>query len=245
MGDDWTAPLPVRRLRRSDDATLDDGQWPATLAPIAHVLHHGLDLAQATIVVGENGTGKSTFVEAVATAYGLSPEGGSTGARHSTRVTESSLGQSISLVRGAGASRWGYFLRAETMHGLFTYLEDNPSPRAETRFHELSHGESFLAMLNSRRFDGDGFFVMDEPEAGLSFNAQLALVGALIQLVSQPGVQVLIATHSPVVASLPGATILEFDEDGIHERAWEDLDVVEHHRRFLEAPERYLRHLRY
>ena len=55
--------------------------------------------------------------------------------------------------------------------------------------------------------------------------------------------QVLLATHSPVVASLPGATILEFDDEGVHERAWDDLDVVEHHRRFLEAPGRYLRHV--
>src|SRR6478735_5911162 len=223
MGDDWTAPLPVRRVRRSTDATLTATQWPATLAPIAHVIDGGLDLAPATIVVGENGTGKSTFVEAVAVAYGLAPEGGSTGALHATRPTESLLSQSISLEWGAGASRWGYFLRAETMHGLFTYLEDNPSRRPEPRFHEVSHGESFLAMLNSDRFTGEGFFVMDEPEAGLSFHAQLALV----------------------VASLPGALILEFDEDGIHERAWDDLDVVDHHRRFLEAPERYLRHLRY
>ncbi|HET8594757.1 MAG TPA: AAA family ATPase [Intrasporangium sp.] len=245
MGDDWNAPLPVRRVVRSTAATLTAEQWPATLAPIAEIFERGLDLGQATIVVGENGTGKSTFVEAVAMAYGLSPEGGSTGADHFTRPTESPLSESISLVRGAGASRWGYFLRAETMHGLFTYLEQNPPARGETAFHELSHGESFIAILNSNRFTGEGLFVMDEPEAGLSFTAQLALVGALIQLVSQPGVQVLIATHSPVVASLPGATILEFDAEGVHERAWEDLDVVEHHRRFLEAPERYLRHLRY
>ena len=112
-------PRPVRRVVRSRDATLSGQQWPATLAPIAHVLERGLDLAQSTVVVGENGTGKSTFVEAVATAYGLSPEGGSTGAQHSTRPTESPLRESISLVRGPGASRWGYFLRAETMHGLF------------------------------------------------------------------------------------------------------------------------------
>ncbi len=230
---------------RSRHATLTSQQWPATLAPIAHALERGLDLAQATVVVGENGTGKSTFVEAVAMAYGLSGEGGSTGARHSTRPTESPLGESISLVRGPGASRWGHFVRAETMHGLFTYLEQNPSPRGETRVHELSHGESFIAMLNSNRFTGEGFFVMDEPEAGLSFTAQLALVGALIQLVSQPGVQVLVATHSPIVASLPGARILEFDAEGLHHRAWDDLDVVEHYRRFLHAPERYLRHLRY
>lgn len=136
---------------RSRDATLTSQQWPATLAPIAHALERGLDLAQATVVVGENGTGKSTFVEAVAMAYGLSGEGGSTGARHSTRPTESPLGESISRVRGPGASRWGHFVRAGTMHGLFTYLEQNPSPRGETRFHELSHGESFIAMLNSNR----------------------------------------------------------------------------------------------
>ena len=99
-------------------------------------------------------------------------------------------------------------------------------------------------MLNSDRFTGEGFFVMDEPEAGLSFTAQLALIGALIQLVSRPGVQVLIATHSPIVASIPGASILEFDAEGVHQRAWDHLDIVEHYRRFLEAPERYLRHLR-
>ncbi|WP_240978120.1 AAA family ATPase [Knoellia koreensis] len=98
-------------------------------------------------------------------------------------------------------------------------------------------------MLRTRRFAGDGFFVMDEPEAGLSFTAQLALVGALIEALSEPGRQVLIATHSPVVASLPGATILQLDDTGIHEVAWDDLDVVDHYRRFLDGPGRYLRHL--
>ena len=92
VGDDWMTPRPVRRVVRSRDATLSGQQWPATLAPIAHVLERGLDLAQSTVVVGENGTGKSTFVEAVATAYGLSPEGGSTGAQHSTRPTDVSDG---------------------------------------------------------------------------------------------------------------------------------------------------------
>ena len=242
---DEAASLPLRRVVRSREAALTAQQWPATFVPIGQILERGLDLAQATVIVGDNGTGKSTFVEAVATAYGLSAEGGSTGAQHSTRPTESALAESISLWRGAGASRWGYFLRAETMHGLFTYLEEHPSPSVETRFHELSHGESFIAMLNSNRFNGPGFFVMDEPEAGLSFTAQLALVGSLIQLVSQPGVQVLIATHSPIVAALPGATILEFDAEGVHERAWDDLDIVDHYRRFLGAPEQYLRHLRY
>lgn len=244
MPADWMTPLPVRRVVQARDSDLTPATWPATLAPVAQVLRDGLDLGPATVLVGENGTGKSTLVEAIAIAYGLSAEGGSTGARHSTRATESDLSEHLLLIRGAGASRWGYFLRAETMHGLFTYLEDNPAARPEPEFHRFSHGESFLAMLNSDRFAGDGFFVMDEPEAGLSFTAQLALVGALSDMVADGRTQVLIATHSPVLATLPGARILELDEDGLHERPWEDLAVVDHYRRFLDAPERYLRHLR-
>lgn len=234
------SPLPVRQVVRARDSELPLTTWPATLAPVAQVLTDGLDLGPATVLVGENGTGKSTLVEAIAIAYGLSAEGGSTGAMHSTRRTESDLAEHLSLIRGAGASRWGYFLRAETMHGLFTYLQDT----LQQDFHRFSHGESFLQMINSRRFADAGFFVMDEPEAGLSFTAQLALVGALSDMVADGRTQVLIATHSPVLSTLPGARILELDEDGLHERAWEDLDVVDHYRRFLDAPERYLRHLR-
>lgn len=238
------AALPVERVERSLDASLSESDWPATLPPIRRILDAGLDLGPATVIVGENGTGKSTFVEAVAVAFGLSPEGGSTGARHTTRASESPLSGDLSLRRGLAAARWGYFLRAETMHGLFTYLEDNPSLAAgEPVFHELSHGESFLAMLRSRRFATDGLFVMDEPEAGLSFMAQLTLLGDLLALVAEPGSQLIVATHSPIVASLPGATILEFDDEGLHERDWEDLAVVAHYRRFLDGPERYLRHL--
>jgi predicted ATPase len=239
---DWTVPLPVRRVEASPYAALPGGQWPLTIPAVAQLLRDGLDLAPATILVGENGSGKSTIVEAVAMAFGLSGEGGSVNARHATRASESPLHEALRLVRGAGASRWGYFLRAETMHGHFTYLEDVRGPHDPT-FHELSHGESFLEMLRTRRFEGEGFFVMDEPEAGLSFSAQLALVGTLAQLAGQRGTQVLVATHSPILTSLPGARILELDDEGFHERDWEDLDVVDHYRRFLEAPGRYLRHL--
>jgi predicted ATPase len=238
-------PLPVRRVARREGATLSVETWPATLAPVAQLLRDGLDLARATILVGENGTGKSTIVEGIAMAYGMNAEGGSTGARNRTWESESALHDSIMVERGAGASRWGYFMRAETMHGLFTYLDGS---RAESRtldpeFHRLSHGESFLSMLSTSRFTGAGFFVMDEPEAGLSFTAQLTLIGALADLAGRSGAQVLVATHSPLVASLPGATILELDEQGFHESAFEDLSVVDHYRRFLDAPERYLRHI--
>ena len=106
----------------------------------------------------------------------------------------------------------------------------------------MSHGESFLEVLRSR-FDGSGFYVLDEPESALSFSGCLALVGVLHDLMAMGTAQILLATHSPVVAALPGARILELDDTGWHESAWDDLALVDHHRRFLAGPERYLRHV--
>ncbi|MGI8458457.1 MAG: AAA family ATPase [Propionibacteriaceae bacterium] len=245
MTDGWLAPQPVRRVQEHDQHGYDRRQWPATLPAVRQLLDHGLDLGRLTILVGENGAGKSTVLEAVAMAFGLSAEGGSTGARHSTRASESDLWRSLQLVRGAGGSRWGYFVRAETMHGLFSYLEQHPaSPRSpDPEFHGMSHGESFRAMLNSERFLRGGFFVLDEPEAGLSFESQLALVGQLAELTAEPQSQVLMATHSPILTAVPGADLWQLDGDGLSRTSWADLSVVDHYRRFLDRPEAYLRHV--
>jgi predicted ATPase len=235
--------LPVRRVSGVVDHQLDPKTWPMTLAPVRQLVTDGLDLDRVTILVGENGTGKSTIVEAIAMAYGLSPEGGSTGAMHSTRATESELWESLLLERSAGLRKWGYFLRAETMHGLYSYLEDHPGKEPDPDFHRLSHGESFMAMLGTRRFLRGGFFVLDEPEAGLSFVSQLTLVGQLAELVAGGRTQLVIATHSPVLARLPGARLLQLDERGISDVAWDDLAVVDHYRAFLANSEVYLHHL--
>ena len=233
---------PVRRVERAPDAAYDETAWPFTLPPVRQLLRDGLDLpAGVTFLVGENGSGKSTVVEAVAMAYGLNAEGGSTGAQHRTRDSESGLHQAIQVSRRAGAPRWSYFFRAETMHGLFTYLEQHDERGRDPVWHELSHGESFLEML-ARRFDSPGFYVLDEPEAALSFASCLGLVEILHGLAAR-GAQVLCATHSPLLASLPGATVLELDADGYHEVAWADLELVAHWRRYLDSPQSYLRHL--
>ena len=147
----------------------------------------------------------------------------------------------LRLQRGVGANRWGFFLRAETMHSFYTYLEENPSPRGDIAFHEMSHGESFLALLESR-FDEPGFYCLDEPEAALSFSSTLALIAVLQRIVDEGG-QVLCATHSPVLAALPGARILEVGDWGIRSAEWNDLELVNHWRSFLDSPPRYLRHL--
>lgn len=230
-------------VRPNDEAPAPSSTWPASIPAVAQVLTEGIDLAPGvTFLVGENGSGKSTIVEGIAIAYGLSPEGGSRNARHSTRPTESPLSEWIRLQRGVGANRWGFFLRAETMHSFYTYLEENPSMSGpEASFHEMSHGESFLAILDSR-FDEPGFYCLDEPEAALSFNSTLALISVLQRIVDDGG-QVLCATHSPVLAALPGARILEVGEWGIRSAQWHDLELVQHWKSFLDAPPRYLRHL--
>ena len=233
---------PLRRIEEDPQHPRARNTWPATLPPVAQLLDDGLDLGPATVFVGENGAGKSTLVEAIAQAWGLSPEGGSTGARNSTRVSESSLHDHLRLVRSAGSTRRGYFLRAETMHGFFTYLEENPGTRPEPRFHEISHGESFLELAVDR-FRGRGLWVLDEPESALSFSGCLALLGHLKDLLAEGGSQVIMSTHSPLLAALPGARILEVGEWGLREQAWRDLDLVTNWASFLDAPERYLRHL--
>jgi predicted ATPase len=236
--------LPVRRVEAHPAQELSEHEWPSTIPAVGQLLREGLDLAPITVLIGENGSGKSTVVEGIAQAYGLSPEGGSTGARHSSRPSESPLHEALRLSRGLGSTRWGFFLRAETMHGFYSYLEANPGSGAlpEPAFHEISHGESFLALLRSR-FRTPGFYVLDEPESALSFSACLGLIGLLHELVAEGTSQVLLATHSPVVAAIPGATILQFDNDGFHRTAWDELELVQHYSRFLAEPMRYLRHV--
>ena len=232
---------PVLRVAADPERPLEPGQWPMTVPAVAQLVGEGLTLPPGiTFLVGENGSGKSTVVEGVAMAYGLAPEGGSTGSQHSTRSSESSLGSALHLQRGLGAGRWGFFLRAETMHGFYTYLEENPG-RGDPRFHEMSHGESFLAILETR-FDSPGFYVLDEPEAALSFTSTLGLIAALHRLVESGG-QVLCATHSPVLAAMPGARILELGDWGLRSTTWSELELVNHWRSYLDAPGRYLRHV--
>ena len=233
---------PVTRVRVHDERVGDRRSWPATVPAVARLLDGGLELSPGvTFLVGENGSGKSTVLEGIALAYGFSPEGGSRHARHSTRASESPLSEWIELQRGVGSSRWGFFLRAETMHSFYTYLEHNPSAREEPVFHELSHGESFLAILDTR-FDAPGFYCLDEPEAALSFSSTLGLIAALGRIVESGG-QVLCATHSPVLAAMPGATILETGSWGYRRTSWEELELVQHWKAYLDAPGRYLRHV--
>ena len=232
----------IRRICPRAGGDIDMTRWPATVPAVGQILRDGLELASGvTVLVGENGAGKSTVVELIAEALGLNPQGGSSMARFRTRESEPGIGSRLTVERGIGGrSAWSYFLRADTMHGLYTYLEENPGKRAE-RFHELSHGEGFLNILRTR-VNQPGCYLMDEPDAPLSFISCLGLV-ALLSDLAQAGAQAVVATHSPVLAAVPGATILELGDWGMRCAAWDELDLVAEWRGFLREPGTYLRYL--
>lgn len=245
--DDWlTDSRPIRRVSLDADAAIDRGSWPASIPAVAQLIREGgWDFVPGlTFLVGENGSGKSTLLEGIAMAAGLPPEGGSSNGSHSTRRSESALADWLRIERSPSAPKWGFFLRAETMHGYYSYLEALPdSP--DRHLHSLSHGESFNDLLDNKlnhpRYTA-GLVCLDEPEAALSFGSVLGWIAGLDRMVAR-GTQVICATHSPLLASVPGATILELGEWGIRESSWEDLELVSHWRSYLEEPRRYLRHL--
>lgn len=250
--------LLVERLtvgpERPGASRIDRDAWPYTIPSVRHILDHGLDLHQPlTFLVGENGSGKSTLVEAIAEAYRISPRGGRGGAGKRVPLAEmSQLGQQIKLHLTSEGTRFAasrkrrssYFLRAET---AFDFLEFISSFQIilpgywQEDLRYKSHGEGFLTVLESV-FTEAGFYLMDEPEAAMSFTSCLRLVGILHDL-ARAGGQVICATHSPVLAATPHADVIELTEDGLRRTPWDDLDIVGHWRRFMQQPERYLRHI--
>ena len=133
---DWPADdRAVRLIRQDPDNPVDTSRWPATVPAVEQMLCEGLALPPGvTILVGENGSGKSTMVEMLAEACGLNPQGGSAMARlFLTRDSEPGLGPHLIVERGAIRPRWSYFLRADTMHTLYSYLEDNPGRGGRSR----------------------------------------------------------------------------------------------------------------
>lgn len=222
-------------------AAVDD-RWFADIPAIAQLCSAGLDLdARVTVIVGENGSGKSTFVEAVAQRWRsrLTAE-----VKHwapPSGAEDAQLHRSLVLTGEWPPPQGGCFLRAEAMHGHFAGFEPGWDREFGGRLNSRSHGESFLAYLESRLSER-GLFVLDEPEAALSFTSCLRLL-AVLDLVVAGGSQVVLATHSPVLAAFPGATILEFGDHGVRDADWGELELVAHWRAFLDQPDAYLRHL--
>ena len=176
-----------------------------------------------TFFVGENGSGKSTLLEALAVAHGFNPEGGTKNYVFSTHDTHSELCDAIRIAKGYRKEKWGYFLRAESFYNVATQEEEYADlAHPSAKYHEKSHGESFLALAQNN-MNPNGLYLFDEPEAALSPQRQLTL---LMQIYScaKEGAQFIIVTHSPILLGIPDADIYCFDNGRIHLCEYEDTE---------------------
>jgi len=176
-----------------------------------------------TFFVGENGSGKSTLLEAIAVAYGFNPEGGTRNYSFSTYDSHSELWNAIRLTKGIRKAKSGYFLRAESFYNVATKEEEYAdSMHPSKRYHEKSHGESFLAIAQNY-LNAGGIYIFDEPEAALSPQRQLTLLLDIYKCAKE-GAQFIIATHSPILLGIPDAEIYSFDQGEIHLCEYEETE---------------------
>ncbi|MEW6348424.1 MAG: AAA family ATPase [Thermodesulfobacteriota bacterium] len=199
-----------------------------------------------TFFVGENGSGKSALLDAIARKSGFLPWGGSKVHRYHANPHETRLANHISL--GFGPRHpYGFHFRAEAFFNFAGSLDDIllDDPGRDKYFgggslHMLSHGESFLAFFQGYSFQLDGLYLLDEPEAALSPKNQVEFVRILLEAVSGGARQYLIATHSPILLGCPGSTILSFDNGPIRPTTYEETPHYSLYKHYLEDPMRFL-----
>lgn len=193
-----------------------------------------------TFFVGENGSGKSTLLEAIAEKCGFNTAGGGRNNFYDVHRSESALGEFIRLSWWPKVTK-GFFLRAESFYHFASHIDAVKAFNAYggRSLHEQSHGESFMSLFTNR-FRGNAIYLLDEPEAALSPQRQLAFLRILHDLVLEGESQFIIATHSPILLGYPNATIYSFDEGTIEEVKYEETSHYQITRYFLENRERFL-----
>ena len=188
-----------------------------------------------TFIIGENGSGKSTLIEAIATVWGFNAEGGNKNFNFDTEETHSNLKDYIKLHKSHVRPRDGFFLRAESYYNVATYV--NSIPEALSSFggkslHHQSHGESFMTLL-TKKLKGKGLYIFDEPEAALSPTRQIEALDCIQRLVKQDS-QFIIATHSPILLSFPGAIIYQIDDGHLEQVEYTETEHFKVTKNFLE-----------
>jgi predicted ATPase len=222
---------------------LAEDSYLSSIPAVRHLTAgNALEFSSAvTFLVGENGSGKSTIIEAIAVGCGFNLEGGSKNFNFSTRETLVELADCLTISKAAHPKD-GYFFRAESFFNAASYIEDiGVAGYGRRPLHEQSHGESFLALFQNR-LRGEGLYLLDEPEAALSPTRQMSLIAEISSLVERKS-QFIIATHSPILLAYPGAVIFEFSESGIRQTTYRETQSYQLYKQFLDDPEWILKHL--
>jgi predicted ATPase len=195
---------------------------------------------KVTYLVGENGTGKSTILEAIAVAFGLNAEGGTANFNFSTNKTHSDLHDKLTLIKGSKRPENSFFLRAESFYNLATNIDEIGATQSYggTSLHEQSHGESFFSVIMNR-FRGNGLYILDEPEAALSPAKQLALLARMDELI-QKNAQFIIATHSPIVMAYPDSLVYELTNGNFIPVKFDETEHFKVMKSFIDQPQRML-----
>lgn len=231
----------LREIQLRRDKVADFGVDPFSI-PAVRTLETLAFSPGLTCLAGENGSGKSTLIEAIAILAGFNPEGGTKNFSHAYDRTESNLAEFLRPVRNARRKKSGFFLRAESMFNLFSEANKLGVQRYGWEDpHRMSHGESFLYLVRER-FKSNSLFVLDEPEAALSPQRQLALLKLIHERIGQ-GCQFIVATHSPILLGYPGTLIHWLDGDGIRQIDFRETKHYQVTKRFLDDPEDMLRRL--
>ena len=225
---DWDAIAPGSYLRSIK-----------TIAGINRLAFH----SPITFFVGENGTGKSTLLEAMAVAYGFNPEGGTVNYSFSTYDSHSELWDAVTLSKSFKKVHCGYFLRAESFYNVATKEDEygKMPGGVPLNLHKKSHGESFLTIINEY-FKANGLFFLDEPEAALSPQRQMTLLLKIAES-ARDNSQFFIVSHSPVLLTLPGAEILSFDNGVLHKIEYEETESYRISEMFINHREQVLKRL--
>ena len=240
----------VSRVSLIRDRIESFNQYPFSL-PAIRSLDYIEFHPKITFFVGENGSGKSTLLEAIAVSLGFNPEGGTRNFNFGTRQSHSRLNEYLRIAKGIKRPSDGFFLRAESFFNVATEIErldEEPAfgpPLINSyggrSLHEQSHGESFLALIENR-FRGKGLYILDEPEAALSPQRQLAVLSLIHDLVLDKS-QFIIATHSPLLMAYPDARIFRCSATGVEQIAYEDTEHFQVTRDFLADPHGMLKTL--
>lgn len=191
--------------------------------------------SSVTFFIGENGVGKSTFIEALAIALGLNPEGGTQNFSFSTRNTHSELYNYLSIYKTYRRPETKFFFRAEGFYNLASEVDNlGVGGYGRNSLHECSHGESFIQLIQNR-FTKNGLYILDEPEAALSPSRQMTLLCLIDNLVKH-GSQFIIATHSPILISYRDGKIFDLNNN-FNLVEYKNTSVYKTFKMYLDNPE--------